>query len=43
MRFSRVTLIGLAAVLLSTISTAQTAKTQAGDWPMYNRDLAGTR
>src|SRR5262245_58137237 len=32
-------------VLLLVCSTvwAQTVKTPPGDWPMYNRDLAGTR
>ena len=33
------------AILLlgAALAAAQTAKTKPGDWPMYNRDLAGTR
>jgi len=38
----RLTIILIAAALLPTF--AQTPKPNAGaDWPMYNRDLAGTR
>ena len=51
MRLSRVITLGIAFTVLSILSqtsNAQTAKDPAskvgpGDWPMYNRDLAGTR
>ena len=49
MKFARAVLFASAAVLLIRPSaSAQNAKTaspkiSAGDWPMYNRDLAGTR
>jgi quinoprotein glucose dehydrogenase len=33
----------LASVVLLPTLLAQPAKTRDGDWPMYNRDLAGTR
>ena len=36
----------LTAILLAATTGffyAQSAKKQDGDWPMYNRDLAGTR
>jgi quinoprotein glucose dehydrogenase len=35
--------IVLAAVAMLPAMFAQPAKTRDGDWPMYNRDLAGTR
>jgi len=36
-------LSGLSAVMLLPALFAQSGKTPAADWPMFNRDLAGTR
>lgn len=35
--------IAIAAALVCPATFAQSGKTDAADWPMYNRDLAGTR
>ena len=32
-----------ALILMTPVLVAQTTKTRDGDWPMYNRDHAGTR
>ena len=40
-RASFIQCVFLAAALPALV--AQPAKMRAGDWPMYNRDLAGTR
>jgi len=41
MRSLRMAILAAGAVLPALL--AQSAKVPAGDWPMYNRDLAGTR
>jgi glucose dehydrogenase len=43
MKVGHVTLLSLSAFLLVRAAAAQSAKTPPGDWPMFNRDLAGTR
>jgi len=43
MRLARVIFFFAVASLLLSTASAEAVKTRDGDWPMYNRDLAGTR